>query len=299
MCLYLQVQAQQLPMFNQYRDYGFVVNPAMSAVERQEAAGVFFRYQWTRMPKAPMTAFATFDTHRFMDDYNMGVSGYISHDRTGPIMSNGLGLNYSYHIEIPSWEGDSHYVSLGIQAGIFQHRLDGDQLIINDINDPLVIGDATSSFLPELGLGLYYYNNYVGFGFSVPQILGLTANFNQQGLTSPVNKERHYYGMVHGKIPLGHYETSYLLPSIWAKYAPHSPLNLNINIKFLLDEKFFIGIGYATSNMLTGELGVLINERYKLGYSYSTQFTPWNTYLGDSHEALFIIILDSDNIGYY
>ncbi len=292
-------EAQQLPLFEQYRNMGFVLNPAMSGSQKNESVGMFYRYQWTSMPGAPQTGYLTYDTNRFMDDYNMALSGYVMHDRTGPTMSNGVAVNYAYHIEIPSFGGESHYVAFGAQASLFQHRLDGEQLIVNDLDDELVVGDRSSSFLPELGAGIFYYNEYMGFGFSVPQILGLTSNFTLDDEVSPIKRERHIYGNMYGKIPVGYEESSYIMPQIWAKYSIHSPLHLNINLKMIFDEKFVIGFGYSTSNMLTGEFGMNLNQRYKFGYSYSTQFTEWTTFLGDSHEMFFIYVIDSEEFGWY
>lgn len=291
--------AQQLPLFEQYRNMGFVINPAMSGSEFQESAGMFYRYQWTALPGAPQTGFITYDTHRLRDDYNTGLSGYIMHDRTGPTMSNGVSASYAYHIELMSYGGDSHFIALGAQASVFQHRLNGDELIVTDIDDNLVIGDRKSAFLPELGAGVFYYNDFMGFGFSVPQILGLTSNFTLEDEISPINRERHIYGNMYGKIPIGYEENSYLLPAVWAKYSFHSPLHLNANLKMIFDEKFLVGFGYSTSNMVTGEFGMVLNQKYKFGYSYSTQFSEWTTFLGDSHEMYFIYVIESDNFGWY
>ena len=139
----------------------------------------------------------------------------------------------------------------------------------------------------------------MGFGVSVPQLLGITSTFTVDDRLSPIKKERHIYGNVYGKIPLGQYEESFLLPAIWAKYAFHSPLHLNFNLKMILNEKFLVGFGYSTSNMITGELGLFLNNRYKFGYSYSTQFTEWTTFLGDSHEMFFIYVIESDEFNWY
>lgn len=295
----IQLNAQQLPLFEQYRNMGFIINPAMSGAQQQEAVGMFYRFQWTSLPGAPQTGFITYDSNRFMDDYNMGLSGYIIHDKTGPTMSNGVSGSYAYHIEIPSYGGESHYVSFGAQASVFQHRLEGDELIVNDLDDNLVIGDRRSAFLPEVGAGVYYYNEFMGFGVSMPQILGLTSDFTLDSDSSPINRGRHVYGNVYGKIPVGYDEESYLLPALWAKYSFHSPLHLNFNLKMIFDEKFLIGFGYSTSNMMTGEIGMHINQRYKFAYSYSTQFSEWTTFLGDSHELYFIYTIDSDNFNWY
>ncbi len=271
----------------------------MSGTEDMEAAGVLFRYQWTKMPKAPITALATFDTHRFKEDNNMGLSGYFIHDRTGPTMTNGIAVNYAYSIEFSGYRRESHYLSFGVQAALNQFRLDGSELIVNDVNDPLVVGDRSSSFLPDLGVGIYYHNPYIGIGFSVPQILGLTGNFKDEVAVSPINRERHFYANIYGKIPLGQYEDSYLMPSIWGKYAFHAPFHFDFNLRLLFDERFIVGVGYNTANMVSGELGMEINTQYRFGYSYSTQFTEWNTFLGDSHEIHLTYILDSGKQSWY
>ncbi len=271
----------------------------MSAFQREESVGVFFRYQWTQIQDSPMTGFAAYDTNRFMDDYNTGISAYFVHDQTGPIMSNGIVGNYSYHVEIPSYGENSHYFSGGISLGLYQHSLNGDALIVNDLDDPLTIGDRKSAFIPEIGAGIFYYNDYMGFGFSVPQLLGFQANFNGDVSKSSIRRNRHYYAMVHGKVPIGYAEETFLFPSIWFRYAPHSPMNLDIRLKALIDEVFIIGLGYNTANMVSGELGVNINHQYKISYSFTTQFTAWNTYTGDTHELMFIYVIDSDEHGYY
>ncbi len=294
-----EMTAQQLPMFNNYRHHGYIVNPAMSGAQMQESVALMFRYQWRNVPGSPITGFATYDTHRLRDDFNTGLSAYLMYDQTGPSRVNGFSAAYSYHLEIPSYGDMSHFVSGGISVGLFQYRIDGDELIPHDTGDPLLVLGDRSSFLPDVSAGIYYYNDYVGFGFSVPQLLGLKAQFQGQGGTSIRSQERHYYGMVHARIPTDSYEDLVLVPSLWFKYVPHSPYHINFNLRADFNKLISAGIGYSTANQLTGELGVTIDERYIIGYAFGTQISDWNTLLGDTHEIHFKFIIDSEDFRWY
>ncbi|MBK7407865.1 MAG: PorP/SprF family type IX secretion system membrane protein [Saprospirales bacterium] len=293
--------AQQLSLFTQYRENLGVLNPAAVSAdyltyESNVSIGASYRTQWTSFPSNPTTQtihgiYLNADNNSF----NMYAGGYLLNDVTGP-----TGLTGLYGRVGGILTGDPYYggISIGISVGLVQFRLKTSELRFRDPDDVVAAGGDQMQLYPDVGAGIYAYKRLEGGGafeddvvyggISVPQVMGLDLTFrNDQGEYS-TQRVQHFYGI------FGFYkffdEYSFLEPSVWVKYAPNTPVNVDFNLRYQTAYNFWIGTGVSTAKNFHLEGGLLIGEAgygnlLRLGYGFDYAFTDYGPFTGGTHEV--------------
>src|SRR3954469_7934693 len=108
--------AQQLPVFSNYFLNPFFYNPARAGTDPDGGRiNLAFQKQWDRVPSSPITTYGSWDGR--IKSSNMALGATIYHDRTTASWQNTVGsLAYAYHI--PFNKEKSHFLSIGLQAGV-------------------------------------------------------------------------------------------------------------------------------------------------------------------------------------
>lgn len=300
------LQAQQLPLLSEYLYNGFLLNPALMGWEGTTAASVGYRHQWTDMKNAPRTANISF--RHLEDGKNMGFGGYFVHDKTGPTSFTGLTLNYSYHIPLKGENGRDWYrnrICLGMSLSGLGYRLRGADLRYVDPNDPLIIQNNESAFLPDAGAGIMYFNDMYYFGISVPQMISMRVKFQDDLALSTIRRVAHFY--INGGVRIKLYDyynyrkknRSFIVPSFWLKYAASSPFNINFNVNYYYNGIFSAGVGYGSEGSFTGNFQINFQKNYNLGYAFSYATSIYSPQLGSNHEIVFTYVFQSVGKGWF
>jgi len=204
------LQAQQLPIFTQNREYHGYINPASVNSnflwnEYNISAGVSYRKQWANTSFTPRTLLV-----RGEYVYNSGgaiglvTGGYIIKEEYDPFSLTGFvarigGLTL----------GDKSYggrdisvraLSIGFTGGFMQYRLNSTGLTIRDADDTNIVNAV--AIAPEIGAGIFYHQKF-GYrkghafyiGLSSPQILGTTFLLENGIGRVEYTKVSHYYGL--------------------------------------------------------------------------------------------------------
>ena len=232
-----------------------------------------------------------------MTGVSIMAGGHIINDQTGPTGYTGV---YGRIGGVVTGDPEYSGFAVGLSVGYVQFRVDASEVRLRDEND--ILGDQNQNqWHPDVGLGLYYYTvvgdqDYFYGGVSVPQILGLDLSFQDEDGDYFIQRVRHFYGM------LGFYkffsDDSFLEPSMWVKYAPNVPVNVDINLRYQLPGSLWIGAGGSSSGTMHGELGVLIGEDagldnlIRIGYGYDYSFSSFGPSVGSTHEINISISLD-------
>lgn len=301
------LSAQQLPLFSEYNNNGFVINPAMMGWEGMTALSASYRHQWTGMPQAPRTATLSF--RHMAEDLNMAYGGYFVHDQTGPTSFTGMNFLYAYHLKFKSEEDgtyDRNRLSIGLSLSGLGYRLRGADLRYIDPDDELIIQNNEAQFFPDAGMGVFYYNDLYYVGFSVPQMISMRVRFNDDLALSTIRRVAHFYLNAGAKIEVkmddynpDRKHRHYLLPSFWIKYAPSSPLNINMNLRYIYDDIFSASLGYSTDGSVISDFSVYFMERYRLGYAFSMAVNGLAPQLGSNHEIMFTYVFKSKGKGWF
>lgn len=303
--------SQQMPLLSEYMHSPALINPAMVGWEDLTAISASYRHQWTGMKGNPITFNLNF--RHFDEKRNMAFGGGVTHDQTGPTSFTGFSVQYGYHLKFGSekkGEDKRHRLAIGFSLSGNQYRLDGASLKYNDTDDPLIVGNTQTKFLPDAGLGLFYYNDLYYIGFSVPQMISMNVKFESDNALSNLQRVAHFYLNAGVKIAIrdksdGLTKKSLkekvkhmIIPSIWFRYAPSSPINFYMNARYVWNQMLGIGFGGSTDGTINFDLSVNIQKRFRVGYSFSLPLNSVSKHLGTNHEIMLTYVFGSNGNGW-
>ena len=294
-------QAQQMPLFTQYREMQGVINPAainygFFTDQHKGSVGVSFRRQWVDMPGPPTTQILRGEY--FAADHT-GVTilagGYLMNDQTGPTGFTGL---YGRIAGVITSDAEFSGLSIGLAAGGVQYRVKTSEIKLRDLDDIRANQDRTQ-FYPDLSIGAFWYQrldgvadeDYIYAGVSIPQIMALDLSV-PTGVSSQevhLQRVRHYYAQAGWYHFFG--EGSFVEPSIWLRYVPNVPLSVDMNVRYQAANNFWIGLGGSIQGMIHAEAGVILgknvgydsNIKFGYGFDYSTR--TYGPFVGATHEV--------------
>lgn len=299
--------AQQLPLFTQYREMHGIINPAAVGRDVFQAkntiiGGVSYRRQWIDAPQAPSTIMANVQWLKEMGGSYLLSGLYIVDDRLGK--ENTLGIYQRAGVLISN-DIENYGIAVGFNGGMVNYRVRLSETTARD-PDPLISGDR-HKWRPDFGAGVFGYtklgNDHLIYGgFSIPQIFGLKGIQLTENLD--VVRYRHYY-LTGGYIIPFNNEGSDLEISTWTKFVPHTRPNVDLNLRFNINNIFQLGAGFNTNKSLSLEATYLlgyntqseyeITGMWRFGYSYNMNFSPISSYMGNSHEFHFSVAFGGGN----
>lgn len=285
-------QAQQIPVFNNYTVNPYLINPARAGSD--DGGRLFFsvRKQWADMPSGPLTNYGTFDIK--FKNTNTGFGAYAYHDRVhdNNINSNsGGGLTYAYHI--PFNKAKTHFLSVGISAGIYNLR--------NNFTNANMVDDVEqgyySSTSVDLAAGINYHFKGLNVGFSVPQLVGNQLKFKNNDFSNQSNSfglARHYLVSASYLAKFGKDKKFSLEPIVLLKKVKAVPMQYDLNAMFNWDETVWAGVGYRSGSKFTQadaagmnfSLGTGIKKRVNITYTMQMPLAKTSrSDFGFTHEA--------------
>jgi type IX secretion system PorP/SprF family membrane protein len=255
-CIMMNVAlAQQDPLYTQYINNPFVLNPAYAGLTNNLNATLSYRQQWAGFEGNPTTMNAS--GHISLRDNTMGTGLMIVSDQIGATSMNEVYASYAYRIRID----DGKTLSFGLQAGMISYKTDNSKLIIQDPNDPLFIGE-TSGSKPSFGAGIILTTDKLFVGLSVPRMLKTKAT---AGAFEPTLYDQHFYAMASTIFFVS--DRVRFRPSVLAKVVRGSPVSVDLNTAFILHENYTAGILTRNFSTYGVFLQALIKNSFRLGYA--------------------------------
>lgn len=301
------VNAQQLPLFTQYRSNQGIINPASIngdyfAFQQNIAFGATYRLQWASLDAAPSTQTVWgeyFQQKR--GGLNLLTGAYLLNDKTGPTGFTGLyGRIGGVLVDNPEYGG----ISFGLNLGVVQYKVDASELVLRDPDD-VIAAEKMAQWFPDVGFGVYAYtlldggfvdDDYIFGGISVPQVIGLDLNFDSEKGTFKTKRIQHIYAQAGWLHFLD--DDSFLETSVWGKYAPNSPFNMDFNLRYQMQSNFWAGFGGATSGVMHFEAGFILganlglDNTLKIGYGFDYPLNEFGPYAGPTHEINLTFAMD-------
>ena len=270
----LSVSAQQEPQYTQYMYNPSVINPAYAGSLGYGSLFSLYRTQWIGLEGAPKTLNLSY--HQPLETTNLGLGGNIVHDEIGPSTTTNLSVDVSYTIAF----ANESRLAFGIKAGGQLLNIDYTKLNHYNPSDISFRNNISNEFSPNLGVGLFYYNENSYLGLSVPMLLE-TRRYDEFAF-SDVNRRQHFY-LAGGKV----FDLSYNLkfkPAFVAKMVAGAPLQVDLTGNFLINEKFTVGLAYRWSAAVSALVGFKVSERLSIGYGYDRETTRLANFNSGSHE---------------
>lgn len=269
-------EAQQLPLFTQYRENHALINPGSVSpnfinFERPWSVGMSIRSQWIGVEGSPRTQNVQLE-HIFA---NPGASliagGHIINDQAGRVGFTGI---YGRIGGIISEDPRDYGFAAGITLGVVQYRVNA--VGVNAVNpeDPFLRENRQKIF-PDVGLGGVYYKK-IGHGrdavdlfyagLSIPQVLGLDTRFRSDNGAKNlygIKRTQHYYGELGYRRALND-DYSYIEPSMWVKWVAGGPLHFDWMLRYQFSNAFYLGAGASTAKFFHAEAGFYVGQNLGL-----------------------------------
>jgi len=273
----IKAYSQQVPLYSQYMFGKYPYNPAVAGSDDRFIATLGYRNQWTGFEGAPVTGLFTVQGP-LGGGSNTGLMIYS--DVTGSVERMGVMPGYTYRVFIDR----EITLSFGLQAGIIQYVLHGDELTTKEPNDPVVPTVKSSAMFGDASFGMYLKSDLFYFGIAVPQLLNgsvsLSSDFQsvQDGLL-----RRHVFAM--GGLNLESSENFKVEPSVLLKATQAAPMQLDINCKFVFHQMWWLGASYRTRAAISLLAGIEISDMLFLGYAYDISTNEMSKVSNGSHEV--------------
>lgn len=246
--------AQQDPLYSQYINNPFVINPAYGGMNNNLSASINYRYQWAGFEGSPTTVNA--NAHMSLMDNRMGAGFMVISDRLGAQSTTEFFGTYSYRLPL----NKKSTLAFGLQGGLSNYQTENSKVNPQDPTDPLFQG-TISKTTPNLGAGLIVSSDRYFLSFSVPRMLESTLQ--RDNLTAS-QYSRHLYMMGSYILFIG--EHLRLRPSMLYKAVAGGPASVDLNAALIIHENYQAGI--LTRNFHTyGLFGqAIFKDSFRIGY---------------------------------
>jgi len=315
MQLGLPSMAQQKPQYTQYVLNNYLLNPALSGIENYTDVKLGYRQQWVGLQGAPKTAFITAhwalgnpylwsNALSFEEDGNdprgrsytqnyiaspahhgMGVSAVL--DRAGQISTASFNISYAYHLQL----NNRLNLSAGVAGGISRIGIDVNALLLEYPLDPALRNAVQSQLKPDLSLGLWLYGANLFSGLSVQQLLPQRLAFTGDEKYNTGKQVPHLFLTAGYKIHLT--EDVNFIPSVMGKWVNHTPLSVDLNMKFGFRDKVWLAAGYRKNDALNIMAGFNVSHLVNLTYSYDFTTSQLNQVSNGNHEIVLGLLLNN------
>lgn len=278
------LQAQQLPQLSQYMINDFAVNPAIAGMNDYYQIKTSVRNQWVGIDDAPKTTLLSIYGK---NSDNVGLGGSVFNDQVGPTSRAGASITYAYHFPISPFMK----MSLSLSGGFTQFKIDKQGWNVLHTDDPLMDGDILVDLVPDATFGMNIYSDDWYLGCAIPQLLNSKLALIDDDFANNVSFDldgsltRHIYIMGLYNLEVSHYWD--LEPSVLFKAVSSAPSQVDIGLKAIYNDKFWMGMDYRSNGDIAALLGLYIQDKYLIGYSYDIPNSDISQYTSGSHEFMF------------
>ena len=282
----LGLSAQQEILVSQYMFNGLFLNPAYAGSHKYWEATALHRSQWVSLDGAPTTQLLEIDGP--LSNEKLGLGFIVNHDEIGDTEQFEFSANGAYHLSLD--EDSKNKLSFGLRAGFTNYSFRFDETRVFDEGDQVFQDKIENQFVPKLGAGVYFYNDRMYAGLSVPTLfagddgLSLSPDANNQGATDKIYFENHLF--ITGGYVIEASENIIVKPNVLIKYHPNAPVQIDFNTNVLLYEKVWLGLSYRTSSALVALVEYNITPQIRVGYAYDATFNNISDYSSGSHEVM-------------
>lgn len=270
------------PVYSQYLQNGLLINPAYAGTRGSLSTFLSYRLQWMGIPDAPV--FQSISLNAPMKNDKVGLGLMAQFMKFGFTKSQNVYFSYAYHIRLKNGK-----LSFGLKGGFDRSNTDYSGILTTTKNDPVFITNDKPYFLPNIGAGIYYFNDRLFAGASIPSFLSYRKN-SSTGSVEAYHSFSNYDVIFSAGGLITFSQALKFKPSILVDYSLDKTkklTQLDINGNFILGDLIWLGGSYRTSEqVVVGILQVQINPQFMFGFSYDYPAGRMNSYSKGSSEFI-------------
>jgi type IX secretion system PorP/SprF family membrane protein len=283
MCVTISIcntYAQQLPLYSQYLNNEFIINPAFTGNKGESSIQLGFRNQWIGFKGAP--SMYSFGGQTTLKKKNMGIGGLLFANNTGGAIKQTGGLiNYSYFAKMTP---RAHF-AFGLSASLNEYSFDGSNIQAKNPND-VSLFTSVNAFVPDVNFGIALINNDLKIGFAINQLLETKIkNWNQINMQTTSKNEliNHFNFSISNKYKIN--KKVEMEPYFVTRNISINTLQFDIGSRVTFKNKMFGSIGYRLKDAFIIALGIKQNN-FIFSYSYDATTSIMRKYSYGSHEII-------------
>jgi type IX secretion system PorP/SprF family membrane protein len=257
-----QALAQRDAMYTHYMYNTQVVNPAYVGSRHAFTVTALHRSQWASyFPGNPVTQSLTL--HSPLRNENIGLGLAFYNDELGPERTTAINADFSYSVRLT----EASKLSFGLKGGVRMHSINLIDLAAVQPDDPAIMNNYESLWLPNFGFGAYYSRERFYAGFSIPALM--EENFLDNTVNSGARYallQRHYYFIAGTIFPISS-DVSFK-PTTLVKMTKGAPIELDFTASFYFYDRFSLGAMFRTEDAVGAMVGLRISDQWSIGYSY-------------------------------
>jgi len=273
-----QIFGQMFPSSDHYVFNALVINPAFAGCNEALSATISYRNQWVGFEDAPKNY--TFSVHAPVHDDKIGLGLMVMKNSIGINRETNIIANYAYRMKLFTGK-----LALGFGIGATITNTAWNDLTAADPGDMQLLDNPVSAVLPNFSMGAFYFTQKYFIGVSTP--LFLSHELDQStGKYKIENDFSNYNYFFAGGYKFGINPGFKIVPSLLIKYHPNHPIQIDYNVLFNLNDKFWLGAGYRSKNILVAVMQCQLNYQIRMAYSYDYEFGRIGKYTNSSHEIV-------------
>jgi len=241
---------------------------------------LLFRKQWGQLPETPTIQMGNIQTPFSFE--RMSAALQFQQESYKDFNNKSIKIFYAYKIRFAKGK-----LVAGIEGGVSQYGYSLSNLLIRDEGDDL-LSNATFKIVPDVGLGVFYYDSNLELGGSVKHV-----NNPRLDLNGPhSNLRTQYYAYGSRKFHLNHHY--YGRPYTLLRYLNGQTLLADLLMEISLRDYLQISAGIRTQKHLVFQTNFNLNKLLnssQLNYtlSYSVDFAYMSEINLSSNEIMLTI----------
>lgn len=274
-----EVMAQQDAQFTQYTFNTLFYNPAYAGVEGLTKLTAVHRTQWAGYGGGnPITQVISFTTPIYRLSSGFGV--HIVQDRLGPESTLQAQGSYAYHLHLKELKTK---LSFGARFGMIAKSISSDELVANQMDDPLLLLGQAYEIQPDLGAGIYLQSEKIFGGVAFSHLLKREFDYANDLTTNPLETHMNVlfgYDYEYGRKII--FTPSLLVQTDFNNYK------FDLSLMGNMDDKYWAGVSFRQGesiNLITG-YSVLKDKSLRFGYAFDFVVKGQDAKAGTSHEVI-------------
>jgi type IX secretion system PorP/SprF family membrane protein len=273
------------PVYSQYLQNGLLINPSYAGTRGSLSTFLSYRMQWMGIPGAPV--FQTISLNAPMKNDKVGLGFMAQFMQFGLTKSQSVYFSYAYHIKLNSGK-----LSLGLKGGFDRSNTDYSAIQTTTSSDPVFTVNQKPYFLPNIGAGVYYFNDRFFAGASIPSFLSYRKN-SSTGSVEAYHSFGNYDVILTAGTLIILSDVFKFKPSFLIDYSMEKTKKLtqfDINGNLIMRDLIWLGASYRTSEqVVVGIVQVQLNPQFMFGLSYDYPTGRMHNYSTSKGSSEFIL----------
>lgn len=294
-------KAQTNPLLGQYIQNLPMYNPSLAGVNDFLDINAGFRQQWVGFQKAPQTNYLSAygiirfngekEKSEFAKSLKHGVGGFVTLQNQGYYRQYEVSFTYAVHVPV----FNDTYVSLGISPSFYNNQIDltdvwvKDELTDETYQSVMENGYSNTFLHTNLGFSMYSPNYYVSYSLMEASEMQLKGN---EETDNNVSKSRHH---IMGGYRF-HLNADFdIIPNTFVRIDQARPTFYEVGVRSQYKRNLWAGLSYRNDNTLVSMIGVLVRDKFKIGYAFEHKWGQVSQFNSGSHEIVLGIRLFDKN----